>query len=633
MPSSGAIRAGRAFVELFTDNTKLVAGLRAASARLKAFGAGVSGLGRKFLGLGAAIGAPLIGAAVTFARAGDQINKMEARTGIAAATLSQLGFAAEQSGSNLGTLEKGIRGMQRSLLDASRGSAEAVDSLTALGLSVADLAGLSPDEQFKTLADRLAGIADPSLKAALAMKLFGKAGAELVPLLSQGSAGIEALQREADRLGITIDTKTAQSAADLTDAFNRVKNTLKGVAVQIGSAVAPVLTDLANRAAKIITTVIDWAKQNKPLVATILKVAAGIAAFGGALIAIGGTITAVGVALGGIASAVGLLLSPLGLAVAAVVGLGVAFFTLTDTGQQAFSQLSEFLGDVVERVKASVGGIANAIKAGKLDLAFSIVTANIRLAWATGLDFLVDKWDKVKLFLLDAFDGLKIAIIGLIGEKMWFTIQEAWIRGVYDLETKLYTLINLTKDALEKVNIHIAGVDTGDPGAGIFTNGQPLGRSRKSERELRLEEELAALHRRQFRGAVPSILDDSARRHRESAEAAKARQNAISGIEQEIAALNAQAAAAAEAADAANAAAAGHKKAAETIQENAASTAAAGGPKGGVLGAFNPTAIARAFSAKPLEETARNTRSAAATLEHLYQLVKAQGGFAGLEFE
>ncbi len=40
MPSRpGAIRAGRAFVELFADDSKLVRGLRAAERKIKAFGA------------------------------------------------------------------------------------------------------------------------------------------------------------------------------------------------------------------------------------------------------------------------------------------------------------------------------------------------------------------------------------------------------------------------------------------------------------------------------------------------------------------------------------------------------------------------------------------------------------------
>ena len=60
--NAGSIRAGRAFVELFADDRKLVRGLRRASAKLKAFGAGVSNLGLKMAGLGAAAVAPILAA-------------------------------------------------------------------------------------------------------------------------------------------------------------------------------------------------------------------------------------------------------------------------------------------------------------------------------------------------------------------------------------------------------------------------------------------------------------------------------------------------------------------------------------------------------------------------------------------
>ncbi|MFN9222201.1 MAG: hypothetical protein ACK6D6_08865, partial [Planctomyces sp.] len=69
-PTSQAIRAGRAFVELFADDTKLVRGLRAAERRLKAFGESVQSMGKKTMGLGAAIVGPIVGAAAAFNEAG-----------------------------------------------------------------------------------------------------------------------------------------------------------------------------------------------------------------------------------------------------------------------------------------------------------------------------------------------------------------------------------------------------------------------------------------------------------------------------------------------------------------------------------------------------------------------------------
>ena len=151
---------------------------------------------------------------------GDALDKMSLRTGVSAEALSELGFAAEQAGADLETLENGLKFMQRSLVDAAKGSATAQQALSLLGLSVADLAGLSPDQQFKALADRLSQVTDPALRTALAMEIFGRAGTKLLPLLSSGAAGIEELQQQARSLGLTVSTQTAKEAAELNDTLN-----------------------------------------------------------------------------------------------------------------------------------------------------------------------------------------------------------------------------------------------------------------------------------------------------------------------------------------------------------------------------------------------------------------------------
>ncbi len=58
---TGSIRAGRAFVELLANDSKLVRGLRAAQTKLKAFGAAVTGMGMKMMELGATTLTPLAG--------------------------------------------------------------------------------------------------------------------------------------------------------------------------------------------------------------------------------------------------------------------------------------------------------------------------------------------------------------------------------------------------------------------------------------------------------------------------------------------------------------------------------------------------------------------------------------------
>jgi len=66
LASTQGIRAGRAFVELFADDSKLVRGLRRVEKKLKAFGDGVRNLGLKMAGLGSAIAAPLVASGKAF---------------------------------------------------------------------------------------------------------------------------------------------------------------------------------------------------------------------------------------------------------------------------------------------------------------------------------------------------------------------------------------------------------------------------------------------------------------------------------------------------------------------------------------------------------------------------------------
>jgi len=126
---SGAIRAGRAFVELFADDSKLVRGLHRAEMKLKAWGQSVRDLGLKMAAVGAAVATPLLGAAKAFASVGDTLVHVSERTGISVEALSELSFAADQCGVDMEGLETGIRKMQRTVFEAAKGSKSAQQAL------------------------------------------------------------------------------------------------------------------------------------------------------------------------------------------------------------------------------------------------------------------------------------------------------------------------------------------------------------------------------------------------------------------------------------------------------------------------------------------------------------------------
>ena len=128
MADSGSIRAGRAYVELTTDNSKLQQGLVAAQGLVKNFGTSMALVGRGFkdagawamrlgtevgramtaigghmkaagtwaMGMGAAILAPMVMALRTFSNAGHDLLELSERTGMSVEALSELGYAAVQ---------------------------------------------------------------------------------------------------------------------------------------------------------------------------------------------------------------------------------------------------------------------------------------------------------------------------------------------------------------------------------------------------------------------------------------------------------------------------------------------------------------------------------------------------------
>ena len=129
-----------------------------------------------------------------------------------------LAKASEKTGRHFEVSDIRLSGLSSARI--SRITISDVDVPDRPGLTVEDLKGLSPDEQFEKLAGAVASISDPTLKAA-AMKIFGANGTNLLPLFAEGADGIQALRDEARKFGISIDDATAKTGAEYGDAMAR----------------------------------------------------------------------------------------------------------------------------------------------------------------------------------------------------------------------------------------------------------------------------------------------------------------------------------------------------------------------------------------------------------------------------
>jgi len=445
--NTNAIRAGRAFVELFADDTKLVRGLRAAERKLRAFGASISRIGRQMAGLGAALLTPLVAAGKAFSNMGDDIAKMSKRTGMSVESLSAMSFAAQQSGTSIEDFEKGVRKMQRTIVDAGMGSKSAADAMGVLGLSYQQLARLSPEEQFKLIADRLSKIKDPTTRAAIAMMIFGRSGTALLPMLEKGAVGIQELTDEAGRLGLMMKSQDAAAAEELNDAFGRMWQVVKMTSYQIGAALAPTLTKLSNWVAGVIAKFNAWIDQNRQVIVTVAKVATSILAGGIALMVFGGMISGLGMVLGKLATtivfigtvfktlgaAILFLTQPIVLVIAALAALGATLLYVTGTGAQALQWLGTRFGQLKQDAVEAFGAIGDALAAGDIALAARILWLTLKMEWTRGINFLEKMWLNFRNFFIrlayDAFSGALAA-----ATYAWYGLEIGWTETVSFLQ-------------------------------------------------------------------------------------------------------------------------------------------------------------------------------------------------------
>lgn len=210
---------------------------------------------------------------------GDKLDKMSMRTGVAVRTLSQMKFAAEQSGGSVEELEKGYFGLSRSIFDAERGSKEAVEGFGRLGLSMDDLRGKSPHEQLLMVADGMQSVTDLSTRGAIAQKLFGRSGRQLLPLFASGSAGIRTLSNEADKLNITMTAAQATLGARMTDALNRSKRATEALSMKVGAVFIPILETAADFTARLASSGGDWVDVSVKIGLIIVGLAVGMKAY------------------------------------------------------------------------------------------------------------------------------------------------------------------------------------------------------------------------------------------------------------------------------------------------------------------------------------------------------------------
>lgn len=203
----------------------------------------------------AAFAAIVAGAAamgVAFYRSGsesvDALAKMSDQIGIATEDLGALRYAAQQmSGMAEGTFDVSLRRMTRRITEAADGAGPAVGALKSLRLEAGELARMSPDQQFRAIADAMKEIPTQGERLRATMAIFDTEGVPLINTLMQGSEAIGELEERAHSLGLTISRVDAAQVEAANNALAESAATMAAFQQQLAVQFAPVVkaaTDL-----------------------------------------------------------------------------------------------------------------------------------------------------------------------------------------------------------------------------------------------------------------------------------------------------------------------------------------------------------------------------------------------------
>jgi lambda family phage tail tape measure protein len=219
---------------------------------------GFSNLRGAVAGFGAAIaGSAVVGGLAAIVKqaidAGDELFNLQAKTGVAAGALIGIGNAAKLADVDMATLGKGLTKLNVNLVKAAEGNEDLGRKFDALGVAVktADGQVVPAEKALKQIADRFADMPDGAQKAAAAVAIFGKSGADLIPLLNEGAAAMD-----------KFTYKVGEDFAARSDLFNDTITELgirtQGFGAELTDALLPSLQSILEVFGDLFDTKNDW---------------------------------------------------------------------------------------------------------------------------------------------------------------------------------------------------------------------------------------------------------------------------------------------------------------------------------------------------------------------------------------
>lgn len=178
---------------------------------------------------------------------GDKVDKMSQKIGISAEEYQKWDYVMQRAGGNVDSLKMGMKTLSQ---QAEKNS----DAFQKLGISQEEVANSSKEELFNKTVSALAGMEDGTERTALAAQLLGRAGADMAPLLNQGTKAIEEQKKIAEDYGMVMSNKTVKASAEFKDSLTTLGMTFKGLKNRMLGEFLPAVTEITDGLALLFTS-------------------------------------------------------------------------------------------------------------------------------------------------------------------------------------------------------------------------------------------------------------------------------------------------------------------------------------------------------------------------------------------
>ena len=182
--------------------------------------------------------------------------------GVSIEAVQELGYAADVTGGSTEGMRVAMQHLAFSMQTAAKtGTGPLVDGLQRLHIPLSNLKGEKLDQNLEEIAEGFKNAGPEVNKTALAIEIFGRQGAKMLPLLNKGKEGIKELRAEFVGLGGETSAEQAKRLEEFEEAQKKIKYLWAGIKFDAVMAILPTLQ-------KMVQTLFDWVKANRELIST-----------------------------------------------------------------------------------------------------------------------------------------------------------------------------------------------------------------------------------------------------------------------------------------------------------------------------------------------------------------------------